>query len=518
MKLEWKNGDINMPRQIWNEGRVVGYSAYELFVKQLLSKNPNATPPTEKEWLSSMIGMGNALILKITSDNTDGIHYRDFEFPENSNLCGAGIVIGAIFDGKCEVDDNGWGTKVIDYGSLISNTIASNPTDGTLNVKSDIAPPYEKLREYSRIFDGLIIQDGTWSILTADDRNPYSDLSPDLSKNPFLRLGFTSRVKSDFYILLTGLHNRGVIGAVSDTTGSTSSSNPENGDFLGPLVYPWSTKVLFFANIQMMEALMQFRYKRSIKGGEVLYADADGIVDIHHAHTPNTYYDGASGKLFENARIDLDIEELNLIGDSASILSVTSYGSNNYTTPPALYGTRVSSIDSASSDNKLYPIDVVAPGTVKLFNTDDITYDQLINYSVIPYNSVFTMDSDYIIRGYSSESDSEFVLAKSDIETYKYNAETTIYLAAMDTGNKHFKSLSWTDTHGTALPIDGSKGVDDSAQITGYNIIRALQHGISLDVLGEYLRSIRGALSTASRDKTYGIHVDSAGNVSLVEI
>ena len=46
-----------MPRQIWNEGRVVGYSAYEVYVKHALSVDPDHEPATEKEWLASMMAM-----------------------------------------------------------------------------------------------------------------------------------------------------------------------------------------------------------------------------------------------------------------------------------------------------------------------------------------------------------------------------------------------------------------------------------------------------------------------------
>ena len=37
-----------MPRQIYNEGRVVGLSAYEIFLREYLSEG-NENPPSERE-------------------------------------------------------------------------------------------------------------------------------------------------------------------------------------------------------------------------------------------------------------------------------------------------------------------------------------------------------------------------------------------------------------------------------------------------------------------------------------
>ena len=36
-------------KQIYNEGRVVGYSSYDIYVRQLLSSDPTAVPMTERE-------------------------------------------------------------------------------------------------------------------------------------------------------------------------------------------------------------------------------------------------------------------------------------------------------------------------------------------------------------------------------------------------------------------------------------------------------------------------------------
>ena len=53
-----------MPQVIYNEGRVQGYNAYEIYIRQLLSEFPDAEVPSEKEWLSSILANGLSMILK----------------------------------------------------------------------------------------------------------------------------------------------------------------------------------------------------------------------------------------------------------------------------------------------------------------------------------------------------------------------------------------------------------------------------------------------------------------------
>ena len=74
-----------MPSDIYNEGRVVGYSAYEVYVRHSLSENAERTPATALEWLSSSIAMGTSMLLKISTDNVSGYHYRDFQLPSTTN-------------------------------------------------------------------------------------------------------------------------------------------------------------------------------------------------------------------------------------------------------------------------------------------------------------------------------------------------------------------------------------------------------------------------------------------------
>jgi uncharacterized short protein YbdD (DUF466 family) len=52
-----------MPRVLYNEGRVVGYSAYEIYMRHALTADPDATPASEAEWLASTLGFGSSMLL-----------------------------------------------------------------------------------------------------------------------------------------------------------------------------------------------------------------------------------------------------------------------------------------------------------------------------------------------------------------------------------------------------------------------------------------------------------------------
>ena len=57
-----------MPKSIYNEGRVVGYSAFELYAKQALSIPGVQQVATEREWLASTIANGTSLLFKIPNN------------------------------------------------------------------------------------------------------------------------------------------------------------------------------------------------------------------------------------------------------------------------------------------------------------------------------------------------------------------------------------------------------------------------------------------------------------------
>lgn len=78
-----------MPSTIYNEGRVVGYSAYEVYVRHAISEGME--PVSEKEWLSATLTDGSSLLLQLTPNQLDrtghtlgsaGGHIVDIPLPE----------------------------------------------------------------------------------------------------------------------------------------------------------------------------------------------------------------------------------------------------------------------------------------------------------------------------------------------------------------------------------------------------------------------------------------------------
>lgn len=252
-----------MSRHIYNEGRVVGYSAYEIYVKHMLSNNPDATIPTESEWLSNMFLNESSMLLKIganqPTDDISGLNYIDIQFPDNCDICAAGTITAYLFDGEGYISDNqgdfttGWCTKVTSYGSLIKQqTSAGNygdllpnsyipPSNDSDFLKSEYIS--DSINEYLKIVDGIIIQPGKWKYNA--NGKPNKDFSPNLSEHPRLRICFNDRIKKSFYILLTGFSKRNVINSISYTDSAVNTPSPENGDFLGPTSFPWACKVMF---------------------------------------------------------------------------------------------------------------------------------------------------------------------------------------------------------------------------------------------------------------------------------
>lgn len=244
-------------KSIWNEGRVVGYSAYELYVKHALSVDPKHDPVSEKEWLASTLSFGSSMLLKIEPDPSmqiyDNLHFRDIKFPEDSHLCAANTIFASLFIGEGETFENSsWCKNVTDYGKLISNTNKSSPS-GTIGPNGIIPPNnitdihddnmISRIKEYSKIIDGIIIQSGTW--IDNPNKPPEKDFKPTLSECPRLRISFSKRITNTFYLLLTGFTNRGVVCGMSGSDSAVNTISPQDGDFIGPAVFPWSSKVIF---------------------------------------------------------------------------------------------------------------------------------------------------------------------------------------------------------------------------------------------------------------------------------
>ena len=419
-----------MSRTLYNEGRVVGYSAYEIYVRQLLATDPSATPSTEKEWLASMMAMGSSLLLRVGKDTTSGAHYRDIQLPTTTSLCAANNIIASFFSGEGYIGSvadtaDAWATKVTDYGNLISNTSESSPSGTTTHsssipTKSSVAisdDTMNQLESYIKITDGIIIQPGTWT--TNANTPPAKDFSPTLSDYPMLRLSFSDTVETPFYILLTGFTNKGV---VVGTTGfaSVNTDSPQDGDFLGPWAFPWAAKVFFSIPPYAMSAITSngFEYSRKQpKTSTSTDVDSDPIIDMKSANpTAGTYGDRYTG-----ASIPIDVTAMKLSKDNAAVLALWSNADSNYTLPPSLYGTVV----TATGETAIYPIDTNAPDTLHLYeDCVDYTAESIARTleSSASGAKAFTRDKDtYVVNELDSDT-STFVPVASTRLTSLFGA------------------------------------------------------------------------------------------------
>lgn len=371
-----------MPRQIWNEGRVVGYSAYEVYLKHALSVDPDHEPATEKEWLASMMAMGSSMLLRIGADPAgteyDGLHYVDIQFPADSRLCAANTIIASFFDGEGYIDDNpsntttAWATKVTSYGSLIKND-SSNSPNGTIG-HDGLIPPLNKttiandsissqIKEYMKIVDGIIIQPGTW--VSNPNKPPQKDFTPTLSEYPRLRIAFSERVTTPFFLLLTGFTNRSVVDGVTGFETAVNTQSPSDGDFLGPWAFPWSAKVIFSVPSSFVNYFMNNKYKRQLKSGTAEIAvKSDAIIDLkqnHNANLQSMYFNAGDDSL-----LPATITDVNVLGDDAAVFATYMHSNNGTKLPPALYAALLKS----TGNTQFEPVDSVAPGSLHLYNGD----------------------------------------------------------------------------------------------------------------------------------------------------
>ena len=421
-----------MPAEIYNEGRVVGYSAYEIYVKQHLSEDPDTPVASEREWLASSIAMGSSVLLKLPRmklANEDTHGYIDIPLPSNSILAAANTIIASFFDGEAAwvsasgvtgtvaPTDGAWATRVTDYGQAISNTSSSSPS-GTLSATQHSSIPRQQLKDwtiaqknalkgYMKIVDGLVLQPGTWK--TSSLTPPTKDFSANLkgSSYPTIRLHVKGSIGYDNkgnttnqpYVLFTGFTIRSVLMGIVGTNSSTNTPSPQNGDFLGPAVFPWANKIVFSVPTSYIVYFAAGAYKRKINPDNpsglpgdtsVVRVTDEPVIDMRYKSADGSlnepvlenYYNTSEStdmKFYENtssasaaltakrkSRIPDAVSDFTTLGDGTSVLTVYA---KKAVYPPALYGTYVDS----TGGKFLHPIDSVAPGSVKMFYNDDGT-------------------------------------------------------------------------------------------------------------------------------------------------
>lgn len=502
-----------MPVTLYNEGRVVGYSAYELYVKQQQSIDPDTPPASERQWLASTIAMGSSMLLRVDPDTNheDGeIWVYEHQFPDNTALCAANTIVASFFTGDANYS-NGWANRVTDYGKLISNTAQASPNGtvgptGTIPLQtlSDWNDAEKKeLTQYLKIVDGIVIQPGTWS--DGQNQPPQKDFAPDLSSYPRLRILFKGPIETQFQILLTGFTIRTVVQGVTGLDSATASPNPENGDFLGPGQFPWAAKIMFSIPSSYVSYFASNVYKRELpSGAESLTVDDTSVVDMKTTK-PETYYETN----YPDARVLINVAEYSSLGDGTAVLTIYQK-KDKY--PPALYGTFVDS----EGQNYLNPIDVVAPGTIKMF--ENATEEELKDYED-------TFDGTFAINKNTEDGTIEIIgpdgtlvpTAKVDVSDVEYtnidDSGSKAKKIQIQAGKNKVQGIAVSpDMNGTQYTISsddvnniqyGNTSANVGSQIkispptsnvTIPAILDALANDKSIDILGNDLKVIKAGI------------------------
>lgn len=188
-----------MAKEIYNEGRVVGLSAYELYLRHHKSSLGNDTPPAdEAAWLASSLGGGASLVLEVNPDRTPGDYV--VPLPDNSTLCGASTITCSLFDGDADFDTQGWATRITSYGQLIKFTNEIHPEKDS-NVVPDGDPwtklDRQKMVDYLSITDGLVYQPGNWE--AEESQSETGPSAYDWSKESYMLTNPTTSACADTY-------------------------------------------------------------------------------------------------------------------------------------------------------------------------------------------------------------------------------------------------------------------------------------------------------------------------------
>lgn len=502
-----------MPRELYNEGRVTGFSAYEIYVKQHASEDPVNPPASEREWLASSLSMGASMLVKIPKNiahSDDENWMYDVQFPSNTILCAANTIIASFFRGEGVYDGN-WATRVSSYGDLISNTSSSSP-NGNLNHGSTIPhgtidewndTEKDALADYMKIVDGIIIHPGTWSDST--NKPPQKDFSPNMGDYPRLRLHIRGPLNNDLQILLTGFSIRTVVKGMTGLDGSTNTTAPQNGDFLGPGQFPWAAKVIFSVPSSYISFFAAGAYKRKLPSTAASKTVKDTAVIDMQTSKPETYYETN----YTGARVEVSVDDFSTLGDGTAVLTVYQKSSKY---PPAIWGTFVDS----KGQNHLNPLDVVAPGTVKMF--EDASEDELKDYEN-------TFEGTFSVNKNTQDGTLEIIgpdgtlvpAAEVSVQDATYTSPTSgstkAKILVTKTGKLQGLSLSMSSgitgtqyTIGSDSANSGTMGntsydrgsqtklSPSSSNINWAMLLEALANNKSIDVLGDNMKALKSGL------------------------
>lgn len=518
-----------MAQQIYNEGRVTGFSAWEIFARDALDHgiDPNDIPD-EHEWLLSMMSRGASLVLKVPGGTQKGIW--ECELPESSTLTGAGVIIGSPFIGNCEFSGN-VATKVTSYGPLINNTSGSHPPANGSSVpyNTNYNPYVSAVTEFVKINDGIVYTKSAKWIRTTDGE-PYEDIDPNFGNtiSTVVRFYISEPIadNTDVYVLLTGFDNKSFLRAVSGWArdngsgravgGSTDTDNNhwQNGGMLGPEIIPWASKIVL--TVPNSAYTLTNTITRRIPS-DTTYGDEEGdpiniggftiknYLDYKLNTTPFIDFDSINltdyyeVKHLSSATLRENVKDINL-GFTASYNTliawypgmsaaqiIASGESNAKFFPPALYATKV----TAKGTQTLIPMDTAAPGTIKCFNTAEEAY----NYTQI-------LPNNFAIYYNSSNNTYSFVKKGDSNVNNWYSTAKIEYLedeprAKISTNATSAQFVSLTNPSGTPYNVTGNVGWIGAVYPKVLNwkmLLDALPQNASIDLLGSRLTTMANDL------------------------
>lgn len=518
-------------RTIYNEGRTVGLSAYELYVRKLLEDNPSVTPPSESAWLANMFGNGSAMILKINSGASEGMH--DFELPSGSILCGANTLIATVFNGDCTWSDTAansdtgstgyWAQNVASYGGLIENNSESYPSSSGIpygNHVFDSPAERQNILNYCKIAEGLVIQQGDWVENSATEA-PYRDLKdPQFENTPaVIRLYIAKQLDNDVKILITGFLDSAFVQSLAGKGGSTNPADNgcDNGEFLGPAIFPWSSKIIFIypnlANIYddeyvrtvpqgTLDSITIGSYSLAGQNSDI---EVSSMIDLNTTD-PNTYYQVNSSK-YGSSVIPINVTSEDTPRDGFNVLAVLEPGMtvekanaahsasepDDYFFPPALYASKV----THTGVQNMVPVDTAAPGTVKVFTT---TTEAATYPKQVPNSYAFYFDPNSgNLTFYNADGATGGGSISANLSTEKVSSGDSKAVRGIVTASGNtLKLVALSDANGNLYPTDGSSSTKTlTTSDVGFSwadLLDALANNKKIDVLGTILKTFRDNL------------------------
>lgn len=473
-------------KQIYNEGRVVGLSAYEVYLKQYIAETGSSEgAASEREWLSASLAFGSSMIVRIPEGS---VNYFSAQLPLDSKLRAANTIIASYFKGECEIDlETNFAVAVTHWagGSWADKHIA-------------------RLKNYLKISDGIVYQKNI-------DTPPTIEI--------YLEDAVVDSTGEDCpYVLLTGFTNVDVLLGEAKLDEATA---PHDGDFLGPQYLPKKSKIIFTTPPGVEKHIQTLEYGRWIpedasKALSQLWAGYDventSLIDLKSVDFGDYYNapvdkDGHLDILkmnTDNSTISYGVYKAkNYVGENLSVLTVTQ---RHKSVPPALYASKVSGDTFDATDaKKLYPIDTNAPGTVKMFSVPDYgdehneyyetmcdNYEQMAldYFKNVPNSCVFVQPySPYsytiyqLITNYdksTGETIQKLPIARVDPP----NSSNTPY-SIITAGNNSTYVLSLADKDGNLYDKSGSGGtveVADIGKLCWNDLINALQQNKSISL------------------------------------